>query len=78
MAKLRYGHQLKNGAVARVNPIAPVAGPSIVRGKEPAPSEIDYGPKGVQAARKAGFKDLADMILSGRAPMKSGGVRQWR
>jgi hypothetical protein len=51
---------------------------SVQQGKEPSPSEIDYGPKGLQAARKAGFKDLGDMLLSGQAPMKSGGIRKWR
>ena len=51
---------------------------SVQQGKEPAPSEIDYSSKGLQAARKAGFKDLGDMLLSGQAPMKSGGIRRWR
>ena len=51
---------------------------SVQQGKEPSPSEIDYGPKGFQAARKAGFKDLGDMLLSGQAPLKSGGIRKWR
>jgi hypothetical protein len=51
---------------------------SVQKGTEPSPSEIDYGPKGLQAARKAGFKDLGDMLLSGQAPMKSGGIRKWR
>jgi hypothetical protein len=79
MAQRRYGHQLKNGA-ATVKPNAtatPIA-PGVTRGKEPSPSEIDYGPKGIQAAKKAGFKDLSDMILSGKAPLKVGGIRQWR
>jgi hypothetical protein len=51
---------------------------SVQQGKEPAPSEIDYSGKGLQAARKAGFKDLGDMLLSGQAPLKSGGIRKWR
>lgn len=51
---------------------------AIQQGKEPDPKDIDYGPKGLQAARKAGFKDLGDMLLSGQAPMKSGGIRRWR
>ena len=51
---------------------------AVTQGKEPAPSEIDYGPKGIQAAKKAGFRDLADMILSGQAPLKAGGLRKWR
>jgi hypothetical protein len=34
--------------------------------------------KGKIAAQKAGFKDIADMILSGKAPLKAGGIRQWR
>lgn len=56
----------------------PVTAPSIQQGKEPQPSEIDYSGKGQMAARKAGFKDLADMLLSGQAPLKSGGIRKWR
>ena len=51
---------------------------NIQQGKEPLPSEIDYGPNGKMAARKAGFKDLADMLLAGQAPLKGGGVRKWR
>ena len=51
---------------------------SVQKGTEPSPSEIDYGPKGLQAARKAGFKDLGDMLLSGQAPLKAGGIRRWR
>ena len=51
---------------------------SVQKGTEPSPSEIDYGPKGLQAARKAGFKDLGDMLLSGQAPLKAGGIRKWR
>ena len=51
---------------------------SVQRGKEPAPSEIDYSGKGLAAARKAGFKDLGDMLLSGQAPLKAGGIRRWR
>lgn len=78
-ANFWYGHQLRNGAVATKKPAtaAPVS-PSITRGKEPSPSEIDYGPKGIAAAKKAGFKDLGDMILAGKAPLKAGGIRQWR
>ncbi len=51
---------------------------SVQQGKEPSPSEIDYGPAGKMAARKAGFKDLGDMLMDGQAPMKSGGIRKWR
>lgn len=51
---------------------------AVQQGKEPAPSEIDYSQKGILAARKAGFKDLADMLLAGQAPLKVGGIRKWR
>jgi hypothetical protein len=51
---------------------------SVQQGKEPSPSEIDYSGKGLAAARKAGFKDLGDMLLSGQAPLKVGGIRKWR
>ena len=51
---------------------------SVQQGKEPSPSEIDYSGKGLAAARKAGFKDLGDMLLSGQAPLKAGGIRKWR
>ena len=77
-ANFWYGHQLKNGAVAKPNPTATPLTPGITRGKEPQPSEIDYSVKGIQAAKKAGFKDLGDMILAGKAPLKAGGIRQWR
>jgi hypothetical protein len=78
MAKLRYGHQLKNGAKSTNATVAPGAKPTFQTGKEPGPAEIDYGPKGTAAARKAGFRDVGDMILSGQAPLKSGGIRKWR
>ena len=78
MAERRYGHQLKNGAVKTPNVTATPMAPGITRGKEPSPSEIDYSIKGIQVAKKAGFKDLSEMILSGKAPLKSGGIRQWR
>ena len=79
VAQLRYGHQLRNGAVQKPNPLsAPGQGPGVQKGKEPSPSEIDYGMKGLQLARKMGFKDVADMILTGKAPLKAGGIRQWR
>ena len=78
-ANFWYGHQLKNGAVVqKTNATATPVTPGITRGKEPSPSEIDYSPKGIQAAKKAGFKDLSDMILAGKAPLKAGGIRQWR
>lgn len=77
-ANFWYGHQLKNGAVQKPNPTATPVTNAITRGKEPNPSEIDYGPKGIAAAKKAGFKDLGDMILAGKAPLKAGGIRQWR
>jgi len=54
------------------------AAANIQQGKEPLPSEIDYGPNGKLAARKAGFKDLADMLMAGQAPLKAGGIRKWR
>ena len=73
-----YGHQLKNGAVSQKNPTATPLSPSVTRGREPSPAEIDYGPKGVAVAKRQGFKDLGDMILAGKAPLKSGGIRQWR
>ena len=79
MANRRYGHQLKNGAqTAKPNATATPVTPGVTRGKEPTPAEIDYGPKGIQAAKKAGFRDLGDMILAGKAPLKAGGIRQWR
>ena len=79
VANFRYGHQLKNGAVApKPNVTAQPTTPGITRGKEPTPGEIDYSIKGIQAAKKAGFKDLSDMILAGKAPLKAGGIRQWR
>lgn len=78
-ANFWYGHQLKNGAVAtKVNATETPTTSGVTRGKEPSPSEIDYGPKGVQAAKKSGFRDLSEMILSGKAPLKVGGIRQWR
>jgi hypothetical protein len=77
-ANFWYGHQLKNGAVTKPNPTANPVAPGVTRGKEPSPSEIDYSAKGIAAAKKAGFRDLGDMILAGRAPLKTGGVRQWR
>ena len=51
---------------------------SVQQGKEPAPEEIDYSGKGLAAARKAGYKDVFDMIMSGQAPLKAGGIRKWR
>jgi hypothetical protein len=77
MVKARYGHQLQNGAVQKPVTSPPGVTP-IQKGKEPLPSEIDYSVKGKIAAQKAGFKDIADMILSGKAPLKAGGIRQWR
>lgn len=77
MVKARYGHQLQAGTKT-VQTTKPVVAASIQTGKEPAPSEIDYGPKGKIAAQKAGFKDISDMILSGQAPLKAGGIRKWR
>jgi len=77
-ANFWYGHQLKNGAVKATNATATPVTPGVTRGKEPSPGEIDYGPKGIQAAKKLGFKDLSDMILAGKAPLKVGGIRQWR
>jgi hypothetical protein len=73
-----YGHQLKNGAVKTTNATAQPTTPGVTRGKEPTAAEIDYSIKGIQAAKKAGYKDVADMILSGKAPLKVGGIRQWR
>lgn len=78
VVKTRYGHQLQNGAkVAQTVTKAPGTA-QIMQGKEPLPSEIDYGPKGKLAAQKAGFKSLEDMILNGQAPLKAGGIRKWR
>ena len=79
VSKLYYGHQLKNGVTpgTKADPTkTPV--PGMQTGKAPSPAEIDYSGKGQAAARKAGFKDLADMILSGQAPLKAGGIRKWR
>jgi hypothetical protein len=74
-----YGHQLKNGAVAaKPNVTATPITNGVTKGKEPTAGEIDYGPKGIQAAKKAGFKDIGDMILAGKAPLKAGGIRMWR
>ncbi len=77
-AQFWYGHQLRNGAVKAPNPTATPLTPGVIRGKEPSPAEIDYSIKGIQAAKKAGYKDLSDMILAGKAPLKAGGIRQWR
>jgi hypothetical protein len=77
MVKTYYGHLLQNGAKQPAVTQAPGA-PQLQRGKEPLPSEIDYSVKGKIAASKAGFKDIADMILSGQAPLKVGGIRKWR
>lgn len=77
-ANFWYGHQLKNGAVVKPNPTQTPVAPGITKGKEPSPSEIDYSAKGIQIAKKQGFKDLSDMILAGKAPLKAGGIRQWR
>lgn len=59
----------------------PVTAPVVAgvqAGKMPSREEIDYGPKGIAAARKAGFRDLQDMLLSGQAPLKAGGIRKFR
>lgn len=56
----------------------PGASAGVMVGKEPLPSEIDYSAKGHAAAKKAGFRALDDMILSGQAPLKAGGIRKWR
>ena len=79
MANLRYGHQLKNGAIAgKVDATKQPTTPGIVAGTQPSPSEIDYGPKGIALARKMGYKDIGDMVMDGKAPLKVGGVRKWR
>lgn len=78
IANRRYGHQLKNGAVRTPNVTQTPVTNGVTRGKEPTPAEIDYSPKGVQVAKKQGYKDLSDMILAGKAPLKAGGIRQWR
>lgn len=76
--KLRYGHLVKAG-VAKPNPTAQPGVPSgPVKGQQPTAAEIDYGPTGMMAARKAGFKDVGEMILNGQAPLKAGGIRKWR
>jgi len=77
VVKLYYGHQLKNGATTQTATQA-VRQPGVTMGKEPSPGEIDYSVKGVEAAKKAGFKDLQDMLLAGQAPLKAGGIRKWR
>lgn len=77
--KFWYGHQLQNGARTQQQTVTRAPGsPQVIQGKEPMPSEIDYSVKGKQAAQKAGFKSLEDMILSGQAPLKAGGIRKWR
>jgi len=79
MVQARYGHQLQNGAQQTVTAVTKAPGaPQIQTGKQPEPSEIDYSVKGKIAAQKAGFKDVADMLLSGQAPLKVGGIRKWR
>jgi hypothetical protein len=78
VANFRYGHQLKNGVVVKPNATATPITNGITKGKEPSPSEIDYSGKGIAVAKKQGFKDLSDMILAGKAPLKAGGIRQWR
>lgn len=79
MVKTRYGHQLQNGSKVTTQQVTKAPGTTQIQtGKEPLPSEIDYGPKGKFAAQKAGYKDVGDMILSGQAPLKSGGIRKWR
>jgi len=76
--KLRYGHLVKAG-VAKPNPTAQPGVPTgPVKGQQPTAAEIDYGPTGMMAARKAGFKDVGEMILNGQAPLKAGGIRKWR
>jgi hypothetical protein len=83
-ANFRYGHQLRNGAAKpKTNATAAPVLPGIARGKEPTPGEIDYSQKGILAAKKSslwkpGMKDLSDFILAGAAPLKAGGIRQWR
>lgn len=77
-ANFWYGHQLKNGAVKTPNATATPITSAVTRGKEPSAAEIDYSPKGIAVAKKQGFKDLSDMILAGKAPLKAGGIRQWR
>lgn len=79
IVRARYGHQLQNGAKTQPQQVTKAPGaPQIQAGKEPLPSEIDYSFKGKQTAQKAGFKSLEDMILSGQAPLKAGGIRKWR
>lgn len=80
VVKLRYGHQLKAGTAAKSPTGSPTGGKvnATVNGKEPLPSEIDYSSKGLLVAKRAGFKDIGDMILSGQAPLKTGVTRKWR
>lgn len=47
-------------------------------GKMPTREEIDYSPRGIAVAKREGFKDLQDMLLSGQAPLKAGGIRKFR
>jgi hypothetical protein len=84
VANFRYGHQLRNGVVKpTVTTKSPVT-PNVTQGREPTPSEIDYGRTGIETIKKAGLwdarrhHDLADVIMDGIAPMKGGGIRKWK
>lgn len=71
-----YGHQLKNGAAtSKVDPIKQPTAQAVVAGQRPKPSEIDYGPKGMAFARKNGFSNMQDYVLSPKILLKDGTVR---
>ena len=84
VANFRYGHQLRNGVVKTPSTTTGPVTPNVQRGKEPSPSEIDYGRSGMEAIKKAGLwdakrhHDMADVIMDGIAPMKGGGIRKWK
>lgn len=78
VANLYYGHQLRNGAAKTAPDPTRAVIPGVSMGEQPTREEIDYGPRGKMAARKAGYKDLGDMLMAHRAPLLAGGIRQWK
>lgn len=79
IANLYYGHQLKNGGVkTTVDPTRQPAQQAVVQGKRPNPGEIDYGPKGQAFAKKNGFNNMQDYVLSHKILLRDGSVRLWQ